>query len=131
MKKQTIYFIELAPGLFTTAMRKPTAKVLRDMRYGFNNPHEYLGDLPNAQLKGRSLAIRYGRNEVILLTKEKVQIQLDGATEQYPAEAFYIECEDSPTGSHNFTRDIEYDPTGQTRNCDYCGELAPTPHRGN
>ncbi len=123
MKRQTIYFIELAPGLFTTAMRKPTAKVLRDMRYGFTHTDEYLGDLSQAQLEGRSLAIRHKRDEVILLTKEKVQIQLDGATEKYPAQAFYIECEDSPTGSHNFTLDLEYDPTGQTRNCDYCGEL--------
>ena len=88
--KQKIYFIELAPGLFTTSTRKPTAKILCDMRYGFAHTDEYLGDLSEAQIMGRSLAIRYARNEVSLLTKEKVQIQLDGASEQYPAEVFHV-----------------------------------------
>ena len=33
-----------------------------------------------------------------------------------------IECEDAPDGRHNFVPDIEYDITGQTINCEYCGE---------
>jgi hypothetical protein len=36
------------------------------------------------------------------------------------------ECEDSPTGRHVFTKDWEYDPSGKTVNCEYCGELKPT-----
>ena len=33
------------------------------------------------------------------------------------------ECEDSPTGKHIFTSDLEYDSTGSTINCSYCGQL--------
>ena len=33
------------------------------------------------------------------------------------------ECEDSPDGKHSFTPDYEYDSSGKTINCEYCGEL--------
>ncbi len=43
-----------------------------------------------------------------------------------------IKCEDSPTGAHVFTVDLEYDPTGRTINCEHCGELFdPTPRKGD
>jgi len=37
-------------------------------------------------------------------------------------------CKESPDGEHNFTPDIEYDITGKTVNCEYCGE--PEPRKG-
>lgn len=33
------------------------------------------------------------------------------------------ECAESPTGKHSYTPDLEYDSTGKTKNCEYCGEL--------
>lgn len=34
-------------------------------------------------------------------------------------------CPDSPDGKHSFTPDLEYDSSGRTINCEYCGELKP------
>jgi hypothetical protein len=33
-----------------------------------------------------------------------------------------LDCGDSPDGKHQFAPDLEYDPTGETINCEYCGE---------
>ncbi len=38
-----------------------------------------------------------------------------------------VECDDSPGGKHEFTPDLEYDPTGKTINCKYCGEADHRP----
>lgn len=38
----------------------------------------------------------------------------------------YSKCSDGPT--HSFTTDLEYDQSGHTLNCEYCGE--PKPERG-
>lgn len=42
------------------------------------------------------------------------------------------ECADSPTGKHELTADLEYDPTGEIINCSFCGmtpaEIAPLTH---
>jgi hypothetical protein len=34
-------------------------------------------------------------------------------------------CAESPDGEHSFQPDLEYDPTGGTINCEYCGEGSP------
>lgn len=36
-----------------------------------------------------------------------------------------VECDESPNGNHSYTADLEYDPTGNTENCEWCGELKP------
>jgi hypothetical protein len=36
-----------------------------------------------------------------------------------------LECPDSPSGKHEYTLDMEYDPSGDTENCEWCGELKP------
>lgn len=32
------------------------------------------------------------------------------------------ECEESPDGKHSFTPDFEYDSSGETINCEHCGQ---------
>ena len=35
-------------------------------------------------------------------------------------------CPENNGGPHNFTPDIEYDSTGETVNCEFCGEAQPS-----
>jgi hypothetical protein len=41
-----------------------------------------------------------------------------------------VECEDSPDGKHHFICDLEYDSTGNTINCEHCGEPMPEEPKG-
>lgn len=34
-----------------------------------------------------------------------------------------VECEDSDDGLHRFSADLEYDPSGKTITCEWCGEV--------
>jgi hypothetical protein len=40
-----------------------------------------------------------------------------------------LDCADSPDGKHQFAPDLEYDSTGETINCEYCGEPKPDKKR--
>jgi hypothetical protein len=35
------------------------------------------------------------------------------------------QCQDSPNGKHEYSPDFEYDLTGGTINCEYCGDSKP------
>jgi hypothetical protein len=43
--------------------------------------------------------------------------------ERYRKERRPPGCPDSPDGKHHFTLDLEYDSSGETRNCEFCGAL--------
>lgn len=60
---------------------------------------------------------------------EREALKLKDAEDRFWTKHIKAECPDSPTGKHNFTPDWEYDHTGQTINCEYCGEEQPNPER--
>lgn len=70
-------------------------------------------------------AVRYGKEQVQgeineLIAKQKAMDELF----EEPVASEQRACEDSPNGEHEFTPDLEYDPTGETINCLHCGKGA-------
>lgn len=57
----------------------------------------------------------------------KATHHLDGSLEWYFSEKAesYSLCPDSPDEEHSFGRDFEYDSSGQTLTCEYCGQWCP------
>src|SRR5262245_48356614 len=61
----------------------------------------------------------YRPHKVIPLYTEQQRNKIKEQLEQE------FSCAESPDHRHEFTPDLEYDPSGATENCEWCGELKP------
>jgi hypothetical protein len=54
-------------------------------------------------------------------TKLQAKQYIDDKGDAHGVNVLQLSCPYSPDNEHSFSPDLEYDPTGQTINCDHCG----------